>query len=148
MGGLKDHELMAKIRAGDFTFATNNAVDFRRRFRDEAVHPGLVILIPNATPSDQRALFLAALDFIGDRDLVNRVIEVDLRGATFVIREYEFRSVPVSELPTIYELACPNDETHGTSGTKIRIVQQTASHAAALAGLCRLRSCWAAASAR
>jgi predicted nuclease of predicted toxin-antitoxin system len=91
MGGLKDHELIAKIRAGDFTFVTNNAVDFRRRFRDEAVHPGLVILIPNATPSVQRTLFLAALDFIGDRDLVNRVIEVDLRGATLVIREYEFR---------------------------------------------------------
>ena len=35
MGGLKDHELMAKIRAGDFTFVTNNAVDFRRRFQHE-----------------------------------------------------------------------------------------------------------------
>jgi len=35
-------------------------------------------------------LFSAALDFIGDRDLVNRVIEVNLRGATSVIREYEF----------------------------------------------------------
>ena len=90
MGGLKDHELMAKIRAGDFTFVTNNAVDFRRRFQHEGIHPGLVILIPNATPPVQSALFLAALDFIGDRDLVNRVIEVNLRGETSVIREYEF----------------------------------------------------------
>jgi len=89
-GCLKDHELMAKIRAGDFTFVTNNAVDFRRRFQHEGIHPGLVILIPNATPPVQSALFLAALDFIGDRDLVNRVIEVNLRGETSVIREYEF----------------------------------------------------------
>ena len=90
MGGLKDHELMLKVRAGDFTFVTNNAVDFRRRFRHEAIHPGLVILIPNETPSVQRMLFSAALDFIGARDLVNRVIEVDLRRDTSVIREYEF----------------------------------------------------------
>ena len=41
-------------------------------------------------PSVQRALFSAALDFIGDRDLMNRVIEVNLRGETSVIREYEF----------------------------------------------------------
>ena len=90
MGGLKDHELMAKVRAAEFTFVTNNAVDFRRLFQYEPIHPGLVILIPNAMPSIQRALFSAALDFIGDRDLVNRVIEVNLRGETSVIREYEF----------------------------------------------------------
>lgn len=90
MGGLKDHALMVKIRAGDFTLVTNNAVDFRRRVRHEEIHPGLVILLPNATPSRQRLLFSAVLDFIGDRDLVNRVIEVDLRGDTSVITEYEF----------------------------------------------------------
>jgi len=72
MGGLQDNELMEKVRAAEFTFVTNNAVDFRRLFRHEAIHPGLVILIPNATPSVQRALFSAALEFIGDRDLVNR----------------------------------------------------------------------------
>ena len=64
----------------DFTFVTNNAVDFRRQFRHQAIHPGLVILIPDATHSVERALFLGALDFIGDRDLVNRVIEVEPRG--------------------------------------------------------------------
>ena len=64
--------------------------DFRRRFQHEALHPGLVILIPNVTPSVQRDLFSSALDFIGDRDLVNRVVEVNLRGDTSVIKEYEF----------------------------------------------------------
>jgi predicted nuclease of predicted toxin-antitoxin system len=55
MGGLKDHDLMEKVRAEEFTFVTNNAVDFRRLFRQEAIHPGLVILIPNETPPVQRA---------------------------------------------------------------------------------------------
>jgi predicted nuclease of predicted toxin-antitoxin system len=90
MAGSKDHELMARIEAEDFTLVTNNAVDFRRRFREQAVHPGLVILIPSVTPSVQRLLFSAALGFIGERDLLNRVIEVDLKGKTSVIREYEF----------------------------------------------------------
>ena len=89
IGGFKDHELMAKVRAEEFTFVTNNAVDFRRLFRHEAIHPGLIILIPNVPPSVQRALFSVALDFVGERDLVNRVIEVDLRGETSMIREYE-----------------------------------------------------------
>jgi len=30
MGGLQDNELMEKVRAAEFTFVTNNAVDFRR----------------------------------------------------------------------------------------------------------------------
>jgi len=57
---------MVKVRAEEFTLMTNDAVDFRRLFRYEVIHPGLVILIPNATPPVQRALFSAALDFIGD----------------------------------------------------------------------------------
>src|SRR5262249_34190751 len=90
MAGSKDHELMARIETEDFTLVTNNAVDFRRRFREQAVHPGLVILIPSVTPSVQRLLFSAALDFIGEHDLLNRIIEVDLKRNTSVIREYEF----------------------------------------------------------
>src|SRR5438132_5013909 len=63
MGGLKDHELMAKVRAAEFTFVTNNAVDFRRLFQYEPIHPGLVILIPNAMPSIQRALIFRRIGF-------------------------------------------------------------------------------------
>ncbi len=45
---------MVKVRTEEFTLVTNNAVDFRRLFRHEAIHPSLVILIPNAMPSVQR----------------------------------------------------------------------------------------------
>src|SRR5205807_10218368 len=51
------HELMVKVRTEEFTLVTNNAVDFRRLCRHEAIHPSLVILIPNAMPSVQRAVF-------------------------------------------------------------------------------------------
>ncbi len=94
MSGLKDHELMRVIRARDFTFVTNNAPDFRRLFRTEPIHAGLVIVIPNVQPALQRALLVLVLQYVGDRDLVNRVIEIDLKGDKTEIREYEF---PVQE---------------------------------------------------
>jgi hypothetical protein len=89
MSGLKDHELMPRIREKDFTFVTNNAVDFRRMFRNESIHAGLVIIIPSTAPVIQRALLGAVLDYVGDRDLVNRVIEIDLKGDIADIKEYE-----------------------------------------------------------
>jgi hypothetical protein len=77
---------MVKVRTEEFTLVTNNAVEFRRLLPHEAIDTSLVILIPNVMPSVQRALFSPALDFIGDRDLLNRAIEVNLRGETSVKR--------------------------------------------------------------
>lgn len=73
----------------DFTFVTNNAVDFRRLFRREAIHAGLVIIVPNVVPAMQRALFASVLDYVGDRDLTNCVVEVCLEDQNAVIQEYE-----------------------------------------------------------
>ena len=89
MSGLKDHELMLRIQNEEFTFVTNNAVDFRRLFAKEQIHAGLVIIVPNAVPAIQRALFESALDYIGDRALVNRAIEINLIGDASEIKEYE-----------------------------------------------------------
>ena len=89
MSGLKDHELMLRIRDEDFALVTNNAIDFRRLFRKEQIHPGLVIIVPNVVPAIQRELFAAVLDYMGDRDLVNRAIEINLSGDTTEIEEYE-----------------------------------------------------------
>ena len=93
MSGLKDHELMLRIRDEDFTLVTNNAIDFRRLFRKEQIHPGLVIIVPNVPPGIQRALLETVLDYIGDRDLVNRAIEIKLTGDTSEIEEYEISSI-------------------------------------------------------
>ena len=97
MSGLKDHELMLRIRDEDFTLVTNNAVDFRRLFRKEQIHPGLVIFVPSVVPAIQRALLETVLDYIGDRDLVNRAIEIKLTGDTSEIEEYEISSMGATD---------------------------------------------------
>jgi predicted nuclease of predicted toxin-antitoxin system len=89
MSGLKDHEVMPRIRDKDFTLVTNNAIDFRRLFQQEQIHAGLIIIVPNVAPAIQRALLAAALDYVGDRDLVNRVIEINLIAVGTDIKEYE-----------------------------------------------------------
>jgi predicted nuclease of predicted toxin-antitoxin system len=90
LGGCKDWQLMKKIRAEDRTLVTNNRADFMAFYAKEALHPGLIIVLPNVTPSRQRDLFRAALLHIGDRDLINTVLEVDLTGATAICREYPY----------------------------------------------------------
>jgi predicted nuclease of predicted toxin-antitoxin system len=90
LGGLKDWQLMPKIRSGDYTFVTNNRTDFAKLFAQEELHAGLVIIIPNVVPARQRELFQAALAHVGKRDLTNAVLEVDFAGTTAVCREYPF----------------------------------------------------------
>ena len=97
MSGLKDHELMLRIRDEDFTLVTNNAIDFRRLFRKEQIHPGLVIFVPSVSPVIQRALLETVLDYIGDRDLVNRAVEITLSGDTAEIEEYEIPLTDVTD---------------------------------------------------
>ena len=88
LGGYKDWQLMAKIRGEDYTLVTNNRTDFTSLYAKEELHAGLVIILPNVTPSRQRELFRASLSHIGNRDLTNAVLEVDLAGATAICREY------------------------------------------------------------
>ena len=52
-----------------------------------------MIFVPNVPPAIQRALLESVLDHIGDRDLVNRAIEIKLTGDTSEIEEYEISSI-------------------------------------------------------
>jgi len=52
------------------------------------IHPGLIIIVPNVVPRLQRELLRAALAHIGDRELVNTVLEVDLTDAGARCREF------------------------------------------------------------
>ena len=88
--GYKDWQLMTKICREDYTFVANNSTDFTALYAKEELHAGLVIILPNVTPSRQRELFRAALSHIGNRDLINAVLEVDLVGATATCREYSY----------------------------------------------------------
>jgi hypothetical protein len=55
---------MTKIRREDYTFVTNNRTDFTALYAKEELHAGLVIILPNVTPSRQRELFRAALSVV------------------------------------------------------------------------------------
>ena len=86
----KDWQLMDRIRSYDYTLVTNNRTDFAELYATEALHAGLVIIVPNVTPARQRELFRAVLSHIGTRDLKNGVIEVDFEGGIATCREYPY----------------------------------------------------------
>jgi predicted nuclease of predicted toxin-antitoxin system len=50
LGSSKDWQLMATIRAQDYTFVTNNRSDFLVLHGQEPLHAGMVIIVPNVTP--------------------------------------------------------------------------------------------------
>ena len=89
LGGLKDWELMDVIRREEYTFVTNNRADFLRLHGKEALHPGVIVIVPNVVPAEQRELFKAALDHIGSRDMTNTVVEVQFVGAEVRCLEYD-----------------------------------------------------------
>jgi len=56
LSGKPDWELTDRIFKDEFTFVTNNRVDFVRLFGKIELHAGLIIIVPNAVPSIQGAL--------------------------------------------------------------------------------------------
>jgi predicted nuclease of predicted toxin-antitoxin system len=90
LSGYKDWQLMDRIRAGEYTFVTNNRVDFAALYNREEIHPGLVIIVPNVVPRLQRDLFRAALAHVGRRALVSALIEVDITDAGITCQEFRY----------------------------------------------------------
>jgi predicted nuclease of predicted toxin-antitoxin system len=88
LGGLKDWELMSRILENDYTFVTNNRSDFLDLHGREALHLGVIIIVPNVTPALQQELFRAALKHIGTRDLTNTVVEVKYARSHIECSEY------------------------------------------------------------
>jgi predicted nuclease of predicted toxin-antitoxin system len=88
LGSSKDRELVKVIVERDYTFVTNNRTDFLALYRRTPLHAGLVIIVPNVKPALQRQLFEAALRLIGERDLVNSVIEVGFNDEEIECRQY------------------------------------------------------------
>ena len=89
LASTNDHDLMPVVLEGDFIFVTNNAADFRRLYRGQPLHAGLVIIVPQLSPASQRQLFVAALDEIGaDDGLLNEALEVLVEDGEVIFNRY------------------------------------------------------------
>ena len=80
---------MRVIREHEYTFVTNNRSDFLDLHGKEPLHAGVIVIVPNVVPVQQRELFAAALKHIGARDLSNTVVEVRFVGKNIQCSEYE-----------------------------------------------------------
>ena len=80
---------MRVIREQEYTFVTNNRSDFLDLHGKEPLHAGVVVIVPNVVPVQQRELFAAALKHIGTRDLTNTVVEVRFVNDDIQCSEYE-----------------------------------------------------------
>jgi hypothetical protein len=82
----KDWDLLRIIETDDWVLVTNNAIEFRGRYRRIAIHPGVVFLLPSVRGSDQIGLFQAALNYAQQvPDLVNRAIDVTFDEAGEIV---------------------------------------------------------------
>ena len=84
--GTKDPDLLPVIRSESFVLVTNNERDFLRLYREEGVHPGLIIIVPGGVRAGaQVELFGRVLDVIEPMpDLVNKLVKVSLDGSVQV----------------------------------------------------------------
>lgn len=88
--GWKDWNVARYAGDGDFVLVTNNAGDFRKLYAAHAIHPGLVIIIPNVNRTVQQQLFQGAIDELATiGDLINRVLQVDLDGDEVTFALYD-----------------------------------------------------------
>lgn len=83
-----DWDLLRVVAEQDWALVTNNAIEFRGRYREIELHPGVVFLLPAVRREAQLRLFEAALDHAQDHpDLVNTALDVafDGEGRPFVM---------------------------------------------------------------
>lgn len=76
-----DWDLLRVVAAQDWVLVTNNALEFRGRYREIELHPGVVFLLPAVRRNAQLRLFEVALEHVEDQpDLVNTALDVTLDG--------------------------------------------------------------------
>ncbi len=72
-----DWDLLKVIAEQDWVLVTNNAIEFRGRYREIELHPGVVFLLPAVRRPEQVRLFDAALDHVQSHpDMINRALDV------------------------------------------------------------------------
>ena len=85
----KDWSLLEEVAKSDWVLVTNNAVEFRGRYRQIDLQPGVVFIVPNVRRPQQIELFDAALqDIAANPDLVNTALDVVYEGDQIAVRRY------------------------------------------------------------
>lgn len=76
-----DWSLLEVVVEQDWVLVTNNAIEFRGRYWEIELHPGVVFLLPAVRREAQIRLFEAALDHVQNYpDLVNTALDVGFNG--------------------------------------------------------------------
>jgi predicted nuclease of predicted toxin-antitoxin system len=90
LGEWNDWNILTIVEQHGWVLVTNNAVEFRSRYRRIELHPGVIFLLPSVRREQQVLLFEAALDDVAiDPDLTNLALDVDVSAdATIVVRRY------------------------------------------------------------
>jgi predicted nuclease of predicted toxin-antitoxin system len=86
----KDWNILEVVERDGWILVTNNAVEFRSRYRRVDLHPGVIFLRPSVRREQQLLLFAAAVDDIAmNPDLVNQALDVEFadRGG-ILLRRY------------------------------------------------------------
>ena len=86
LSGSTDAAVLAYAIKHDFILVTNNAVDFRKLYKREKLHPGLIIFIPQLEPAKQRTIFEAVLKFTAKNEPINEVIEANITRGKVVLK--------------------------------------------------------------
>jgi len=86
----EDWSIVEIVETHGWVLVTNNAVEFRSRYRAIEVHPGVIFLMPSVRRAQQLMLFEAALEDIAiNPDLTNQALDVDLsEGSEIVVHRY------------------------------------------------------------
>jgi predicted nuclease of predicted toxin-antitoxin system len=90
LGEWRDWNILEIVEKNGWVLVTNNAVEFRSRYRAIEIHPGVIFLLPSVRREQQLILFQAALDDIAiDADLTNQALDVDIsEDAKIIVRRY------------------------------------------------------------
>jgi len=85
-----DWSILEIVERDGWVLVTNNAVEFRSRYRAIDIHPGVIFLLPSVRRQQQLILFEAALEDVAiNPDLVNQALDVGVsEGTKIIVRRY------------------------------------------------------------
>ena len=85
-----DWSILEIVEKHGWVLVTNNAVEFRSRYRAVEIHPGVIFLLPSVQREQQIILFKAALDSVAiNPDLTNHALDIGVaENSRIVVRRY------------------------------------------------------------